>query len=118
MSDRILVDLNTQAERKSAMRELCDLSVNVLQRGNFELPRYVQSGIDGDAFLFQISCLLIDFPSLIHYIFDAYPNLQLCRYVGRINGCEGVVNHARYDPAAVSNIQTDIFGPKLFEVTV
>ena len=120
MPDRIMVDLTTQTERKSVMRELCALSADVLHRGKFELPIYMQARTegDGDAFLFQISCLLIDFPFLIHHIFDAYPNLQLFRYVGRVNGREDVVNHVRYDPAAVSDIQTDIFGPKLFEVTV
>ena len=114
MPDRLMVDITTQTERKSVMRDLVSLCVQVLETGDFKIPSY----IDGKDYSFQISCLLIDFPFLIHHIFDAYPNLQFIRHMGRVNGQEDIVNHVRYDPSAVSDIRTDLFGPEIFKVVV
>ena len=115
LEKRIFIDLSVQNENADTSAALLATCLRALEAAG------LKKGDEEDTLnpRITLSTLLMDYPFLVHHIFNEYPALILLRHRARVNGRVDVINHIRYDPSGVYEIDLDKLYRKLsMEVTV
>jgi hypothetical protein len=115
LSDRIFVDITVQTENQLVLIEMRNMCLQVLSQSGLNLPAYCTA----DNARIVLSNLLMDFPFLVHHVFNTYPNLVLLRHKARINGRIDSINHIRYDKSSVFEMELDkLYRKSIQQVTL
>lgn len=103
--DRVMIDTQAITENQAALKGLIEICMSALSESKVPAPAYMKQ-LSGQ-YRSALGELLADMPFLVHHIFRALPNLHLLRHRARINGREDTVQHLRYDPQAIMDINHD-----------
>ena len=109
MEDRIFIDTTVQNESNDVMQGLNDICTEILEQAKLGLSDLAKAPNPR----IGVSTMLMDYPFLAQHIFAKLPKLILLRHKARVNGRVEVINHIRYDPKAVFEIDLDKLYRKL-----
>lgn len=109
IEDRFLLSVAQSNESNKAIYPLMQFLLSVLESKGIMVPHYASPSKNRHALV----SLLIEFPFLVHYVFDHYPNLRIFQAMAKLGwgrlSRQVIVNYIRYDPSEALHPDSSFF---------